>query len=229
MMVGNMRKNTTLPVFCMMSTPLLYVNNYKYLGLLMDEKLVMTQQASNIIGHVTAKLKTLGNIRKYVSVSVIMLIYKTLILPLFEYANLTHTLLPLKYRNKMQRLQNRALRIIFYHESNADISDLHKRAGLLTLTLRADFQLLNLMYRRSFDHEKYPKIDLIRDTRASGKIKFHLPRPRTEKFKKFPLFRGAHLWDELPIETQKCDSYIAYKRRVKEFLENKGNYPPQTG
>lgn len=149
-----------------------------------------------------------------------------MILSLFDYANLTLTLVSTKLRQKMQRLQNRALHIIYFREQNLTIQELHRMANLATLEIRSKFQLLCLMYRRSYERKKYPMVSPARTTRTNEKLKFNIPRPTNEKFKLFPLYRGSLLWDQLSPDVQKCESYLAYKMRVKQFLENKGNYPP---
>lgn len=100
-----------------------------------------------------------------------------MILAFFEYVNLTYSLIPIKLRKNMQRLQDRALRIIYSHERDLQISDLHKKAKLLTLERRAEAQLLCLMFRRSYNHDKYPLIDTNRFTRTNEKLKFYLPTP----------------------------------------------------
>lgn len=120
-------------------------------------------------------------------------------------------------------VMDRALRIIYFYDCDISIACLHSRAKILTLELRAKAQLLCLMFSRSFDQEKYPPINPSRTTRATERTRFYIPRPKNEKFKLFPLYQGAHLWDQLPQETQQTDSYLAFKNEVKRFLENKGN------
>lgn len=138
------------------------------------------------------RLRTLSYLQKYVSSEIGLLIYKSMILSLFEYANLTFTLIPVKYRNKMQRLQDRALKIIYFHERYIPIPDLHIKAKLLTLERRAEAQLLCLMFKRSNDQEKYPLVRPIRFTRANEKLKFYIPRPKKRKIQVFSsLSRGA--------------------------------------
>lgn len=71
-----------------------YTSNYKYLGLMLNKTLTMIDHANGQVGIVANKIKTLGIIRSLVNTEVALLIYKTLILPLFEYVNLIHVLIP---------------------------------------------------------------------------------------------------------------------------------------
>lgn len=126
----------------------------------------------------------------------------------------------------MQRLQDRALRIVYFKDRILQSHELHKKAKLLTLERRSEAQLLCLMFKRSYNNVKYRLIDPNRVTRAKDKIKFYVPRPTNEKFKSFPFYQGSLLWDQMPPETQKSDSYLAFKVRIRLFLENKGDHPP---
>ena len=54
--------------------------------------------------------------------------------------------------NKLQRMQNRALKIIFRLNRTLPTKELHQTAGVLMLDQRREMHLLNLMYKR-------PKID----------------------------------------------------------------------
>lgn len=127
----------------------------------------------------------------------------------------------------MQRLQIRALKITFSKDGNLESSALHQKARIMELDQRADMQLLCLTYRRTFNIDKYPQLVTEGDfiTRSTAKIKFDLPRPTSEKFKAFPLYRGVKLWDSLPSSIQRLESYNEYKSKLKRFLWEKA-YPP---
>lgn len=149
-------------------------------------KLTLTQHANSIIGLVSGKIKTLSYLRKYVKFETGLSIYKSMILSLFEYANLTYSLIPIKIRRKMQRLQDRTLRIIYYLEQNLTISELHKSAKLMALDQRAEFQLLCLMFRRSYNHDRYPLVSSERMKKSS----FIYRDPQMRNLSPFPYIKG---------------------------------------
>lgn len=180
-----------------------------------------------MVGAIATKIKTLSIIRPNINSDIALLIYKTLILPLFEYANLTFALVPKVITLKLQRLQNRALKVVYCRDHGISSQESHRRARLLPLDQRADQQLLCLMYRRSYYTTKYPQAvsALELEKRSRMKIKFDLPRPNYEKFKDFPLYRGSKLWDALPQDIQNADSYLEYKSKVRKYLWAK-SFPP---
>lgn len=193
------------------NTPLEVVPVYKYLGLRLNASLTLIENVNQTIGLVSSKLNTLTHIKKYVHNSTLLTVYKTAILPLLEYGNITNTLMNKAQYKKLQSLQNRALNIIYSNDRTLSLEEKHSKAKILTIAQRADKQLLCLMFRRSRVPDEYPQVDTLVNTRGNVKIRFDIPRPRSERFKSFPLYRGACLWDELPASTQKANTYEMFK------------------
>lgn len=210
---------TDYPVIRLNQVELAYVHTYRYLGLLLNVTVSLTEQAKQTLFNVTQKISTLVHIRHYVNCQTALLIYKSNILPLFEYANICFYLLPRQYTNKFQRVQNRALRVIFDKDSDLTLNELQNKAKLAPLMLRAHKQLLCLTYRRLTRPDQYPLIEQTNIlTRSVTKIKFHRPIPRIEKYKRFPFYKGVTLWDHLPVDLQHIDSYPLFKSKVTEWL-----------
>lgn len=229
MILGRVRNPSQirqLPDLRMNNMVLGYTDSYKYLGLRLNSQLTLTQHINSTIALVANKLKTFTTVRQYIGTETSLLVYKTMILPLFEYSNLVYSLVPVALRKKLQRLQNRSLRIIFFRDSHLATSQLHDKAKLVPLSQRADTQLLCLMFRRSFDNNKFPLLPPTVETRSMHKIKFQIPRPKKERFRHFPVYRGSQLWDNLPADVQQADSYQGFKSKVKIFLANSGDYAP---
>lgn len=188
---------------------------YKYLGITLNTSLNFTEHNSKIIRLVNLKINTLSHIRECINQCISLLIYKGTILPQMEYANILSPLYLQKDRNKFQRLQHRALRIIFPHSSHLNYEELHVLSRLSTLEARADCQIKCLMYRRAHFSSDFPTQSYTRHTRANEKIKFILPRPKLERFKKFPHYYGSLLWSDLNANTQKTPSYLHFKSLIK--------------
>lgn len=200
------------------------VSKYKYLGLILNPQLTLTDNINKTIGTVSTKLNTLVNLRKYVYSHTLLTLYKTAILPLMEYGNIVNSLIPLNQRRKLQRIQNRDLKIIYTNLPTTTTEDLHIRAKIAPIAQRSDRQLLCLMYRRAQLPDKYPQIQTNVTTRANERIRFATPRPKTEKYKKYPMYRGSQLWDTLSPETQKLTSYELFKYSIPK-TPNFQEYP----
>lgn len=200
-------------------TPLEIVPKYKYLGLQLNSTLTLTDNVTQTIGTVSSKLNTLTHIKKYVHNSTLLTVYKSAILPIIEYGNITNSLINKTQYKKIQRLQNRALNIIYNNDHSLSLEDKHIKAKLPTVAQRADRQLLCLMYRRSWQPDIYPQISSAINTRGNSKIHFNIPRPTIERFKNFPLYKGAQLWDALPASTQKAVTYDMFKACLSRTID----------
>lgn len=180
--------------------------------MLLNPSLTLDAHAQNIIGHVAGKVNTLSYLRNYITSKVALTIYKSTILPLLEYSNVIFSLISKKQRKKMQRLQNRALTIVY--SQHGDYAAPHTCAKLASLAQRADRQLVCLMYRRATHNDHYPLVDSHGVTLSSSKTRFNIPRPKLEKFKQFPLYYGARIWDNLDLATQKSNDYEIFKMKI---------------
>ena len=84
-----------------------YVNNFNYLGVLLDDQLTFTPYYKMVKRRVENKIFTLSKIRKYVDNRTALLIYKQAILPLFEYAGFVLESCRIGQRKELQKLQNK--------------------------------------------------------------------------------------------------------------------------
>lgn len=131
-----------------------------------------------------------------------------------KYANIIYPLIPKQLNGKKQKLQNRALRIIFAHEDYLSREELHFKANLTSIEQRADKQLLCTMYKRSLNPVMYPQLLSTGNTRSSENIKFKIPLPKYERYKHYPLYHGAKLWDLLTPQIQRSGSRLAFKNQL---------------
>lgn len=123
-------------------------------------------------------------------------------------------------------MQNRALRLIFPNTNSTD--ETHRLAKLNTIEIRADVQLHCLMSRRSLNRADFPLLPNTCPTRLSEKIRFIVPRPRLERYKSFPLYKGLSLWDRLPAHIQKSDCYEVFRNKIKAHARQLYQTPSHT-
>ena len=93
-------------------SPLNQVQHFKYLGLICDENWNWNNHIENMSQQIGKMIGFLGRLRRSLSETVLNLIYRSLILPLFDYGDIIYSSTFMKYTDKLQKLQNRAGRII---------------------------------------------------------------------------------------------------------------------
>ena len=137
-----------------------------------------------------------------------------MVLPSIDYGDTVYFSCTKDLLNKLQRMQNRSLKIIFRLNRRFPTNELHQTAGVLMLDQRREMDLLNLMYKRS-------KIDQYIDARSintrahRGTLMLIIERPRLDKFRASVKFAGATLWNSLPTELQTINTYNSFRYHTK--------------
>ena len=125
-----------------------YVNDYVYLGIKLDNKFTFELHANECCRHVVHKNYVLSKIRRYISTTQALNIYKSMILPYFSYGDVFMHNLSARTYDRMQKLQNKSLRICLQRQNRCNVRQLHKDSDVNYLDQRRDVNLLNFMYKR---------------------------------------------------------------------------------
>ena len=159
----------------------------------------------------------LGKIRKYVTTDVALLIYKSMILPFFDYADIIFTKAFTNDIDKLQRAQNKCLKICMQLNVTTETDHLHSLSKVPLLKHRRRTHLLNFMYRRQ------SRLDLIDDapirTRAHDAPMFKVVRPKLEAYKRSVAYHGAVSWNALDPETRNLARHKMFKNVQRKWLK----------
>ena len=120
------------------------VPTYKYLGLVLDSTLNYNHHISYVIRTVLYKLMMLAKLKKYMNDDVALQIYRSMLLPYLDYADVIFYKSNSGDLEKLQRLQNRCLRLCCSRVRNANSDRLHKLNAIPFLKDRRKTHLLNL-------------------------------------------------------------------------------------
>ena len=196
------------------------VKQFEYLGMHIDDKLSMNKHVDSMIKKTKCKLGILYRIRKFISRDTSLLIYKVMIRPHMEYGDLVVDLASKKHIDKLERLQEKGLRLTEYQAPGKknDISKLKLEFRVEDLSIRRKRSLLRLMYRQSKDDVNRDIIKKGMILRSDKKIKLKVEFTRLSKIQKSPYYRGLDLWNKLPDSIQKESSIIKFKSKVKDHL-----------
>ena len=188
---------------------------YNYLGIIFDSQMTLAPLFSKIKGIVTNKIYTLVKIRNIIDTKCALTIYKQTILPLLDYAGFLLISGNVSDRSDLQTLQNDSLRICFnVRRDRVSIVLMHRRAKLLSLEQRRQIQLLNLMFIYKTRHRNVRRIHG-RNTRAANVFSFTRERYNNNKYKNSPFYKGALLWDTLPLDARQCVQLSVFKKLLR--------------
>ena len=199
------------------------VHEFKYLGVILDSSLKFAKHTDYITRKVNAKIAALGRVRNYLPNVLMLTLYKSLIRPHFDYCDIVWGCCPKYLQDRLQILQNRALRIINKMDRYTSIDDLHNMSHIPTLKERRKIHLQIFMYK--VFHNLAPntitsKFKRTNDayshsTRAAASNSFCIPSIDKDYGKNSLSYRGAICWNSISPENRKLPSLPQFKRAAK--------------
>ena len=113
---------------------------------MIDENLTWHSQVDLITKKVNKSFYVLRQLREFVELKTLVAAYKSLVQPHFDYCSQIWGCLGITLQNKLQRLQNRAVRIITKCGYDCRSVDILNDLELPNLSVRRNHQLCTIMY-----------------------------------------------------------------------------------
>ena len=178
----NIRKYNSDLLIQIGNTPIKQVSASKSIGMMIDETLTWHSQVELITKKVNKGYHVLRRLREFADLKTLVTAYKTLIQPHFDYCSQIWGCLGTTLQNKLQRLQNRAVRIITkrgYDYRSADILDDLELTNLCTQLYTTMYQINNRMVP-DYLIDLFAKTNVVHghETRQA-KFNFLPPKPNT--------------------------------------------------
>ena len=158
----------------------------------------------------------LSKIRQYLTRDTALQIYKTKVMPYFDYGDILYMGTHKETTTKLQRLQNRALKICTLVEPRYATDRLHFETKISMLEQRRTAHLRNFMFKRK-DNIDY--VDMRETgTRQRDAIIMKTIKANLKVFENSVYYKGAKEWNDLPINVRKSASYESFKASQKKWL-----------
>ena len=195
---------------------LIRTHNYKYLGVYLDSHLNFNVHIDNCCKIVSHKFYLLSKIRRNITQSTCARVFKSMIAPLMDYVDIIYSGSSDLKLSRIQKLQNRGLRICFDGPGYMSRVQLHQIYRILPLKIRRKYNLRKYMFKQ----KENPELVVHRDirTRRYGAVVFETDRPNLQIYKKGAIYRGVEEWNNLPVEIRNIESFIAFKGNQKEEM-----------
>lgn len=121
---------------------------YNYLGVKLDKILSYKSPIVKLVSSCNLSVFTLCKVWRFVPEPIALLIYKSLIMAKLSYGGIACIGARKPELEKLQKIQNRALRICYCASRYTSNILLHKHANILPLFLRRKYVLYNMMCKR---------------------------------------------------------------------------------
>ena len=176
----------------------------------LEDTLTFELHASETMRMVAHKLYLLSRIRKYITIGQAIAIYRSKVVPYFDYGDIFLMDINQKTIDKMQKLQNRALRICLALDGRSNVDDMHNTCNINKLIQRREVHLLNFVYNRA--HKVSYVQEGNRDLRRFDAPILKEIRSNNRSFEKSVLYQGAVTWNRQSAEDRSTATHKAFKK-----------------
>lgn len=200
------------------------VNEYKYLGVVIDETLSFSSHANYITKKVARKINLLCRLGKNLSSWTRLLIYKTIVLPHFNFCSTILYMFSKQNLDILQKKQNQALRCILGCNRYTRIKDmlgatrlLSVRQNIILNTMIVIFKIKNGMYPEHI-LENLRLIEDIHTYNTRNRTDFYVTTV-TSSFAQNSLFhKGLIEFNSLPQHIKSKKKVINFKNSLKKYI-----------
>ena len=143
-------------------------------------------------------------------------IYKSKVLPYFDYGDILYDGTTSTLTAKLQRLQNRALKICLKLPPRSSTAQIHKTAKINYLSDRINTHLLKYAYKKCENVDN--RSEHRRATRAQDAPLLKYVNAKKAIAKRSVEFKAERSWNALPPEKRSLDTYDAFSKDQKIVL-----------
>ena len=195
-------------------------NSVKLLGVKIDQNLNLNEHVMNLLKKGNQKLHALMRISKFLNEDKLKLIMKTFIESQFNYCPLIWMCHSRTLNNKINKLHERALRVV-YDDDDLTFEQLLEKDNSYTIHERNLQKLAVEMYKVKHNLSPVP----VQEIFTQGNVEnlrhgtdWEIPKARTvnngiETIR----YRGPKTWDLVPIDIKKSKSLSEFKIKIKNW------------
>lgn len=204
------------------------VSYIKYLGVVLDNKLTFEPHIDHVCKKVSKKLYVLRKMRKNISKTSAIKVYNVIVKPHFEYCASLLFLCNVTQKNRLQKLQNRAMRTILKCDRYTPISLLINSLNWLNINQRLYAMTMILVFKiKNNLCPHYLTTNLPQNRTLNYDLRsptdFNIHRTRTVRAQRSILYNGLQTFNMLPVNIRNISNFNTFKRTIYEYSKNNVN------
>ena len=194
--------------------PIEQVSSTKSLGVYVDENLSWNTHIESVCKKISSALGLIKRIRNFVPSHTLQ----------FDYCSIVWGCCSISLAEKLQKLQNRAARILLSAPYDANATDLFRRLNWKNLKNQRLYTKAIMMFKNlNGETPDYLSTKFIfrNDTTSyrlrNSERRLVLPQPRTDYVRKSFSYSGAVLWNSLPTDFRVSKTLGEFRTKLTNF------------
>ena len=205
------------------------VEQCKYLGVVVDEYLTFSKHAEYITNKIAKKVNLMKRMSSYLSSWAKQTIYKTIILPHYNYCSTILFLLNSTEKSILQKKQNQAMRCIIGCNRYTSVNTMLQTTGLLSVKQIFFMNTMSFIYK--VKHNLLPE-HLLKNTRfitdvhdypTRAREDFYVSMVSTNYSQNDVFHNGLIQYNSLPYEIKNSSTMQTFKRKCIIYCKNNIN------
>ena len=197
------------------------------LGVMMDSLLSMSSLVGKMIQSACFHIRNIGTVRKMLTESSTKTLVHSLVMSRLDYGNSLLCGVPNELIQRLQRVQNKAARLVTLTSGRAHITPVLKSLHWLPITARVQYKVLLLVYKAlaglapQYIRELITEHQPVRQLRSSMQGLLKVPRSKliTVGDRAFSIY-APKAWNGLPTHVRQSCTVEQFKVNLKTHLFN---------
>ncbi len=198
------------------------VDHYKYVGVTIDSHLSWDKHLDKVVAKAKFKLMLMRKNKAYINQDLLKLMYTGLIRPNLEYCGALFTKLTKKQTQKLEVLQNDAMRVILGKGRRDSATEMRENLHIPTLQSRRYVKLASIIYKAlNSEAPEYLTECLHKNhnqtsnTRSRGWVQ---PKCNIETFKASFEYQSTVIWTKLSEDAKASQNSNIFKNNARKEL-----------
>jgi len=218
-MIINRKSKITVPIQVKINeVGLERVVDFKYLGIIIDEKLKFKNMAQTVIDQVTKKLSIIKRSRKYLNDDTTYKVVNAIIYSVVNYGiEVYYGFINNNYKNKLDKLFKESLKVINYRQ---EIEITRQKYNILTPVKR--YQYFTCMWIwKSLNKKENVFLNATYNYNTRLKNTLKQPNYKSTIGQNSLFIKGVKIFNQLPLEIIDEVNELTFKKRLKYYLLEK--------
>lgn len=208
------------------STEIERVDSCKYLGVVVDKNLNFKKHVDYMCSKIARKVYLLGRIGKNMTIYAKLLLYKSLVGPHFGYCSAILIGISRNERQKLQKLQNKAMRIILKCDRYTPIRVMLDTLGLMNIEQFIIYSAVMFVFRMRINTlpqyltDKLMVVQSVHEHNTRSINNYYIENFKRSQTAKTVFVGGLRLFNDLPQQLRDCSGVSSFKCNVIHYIIN---------